>query len=84
MYCVYILQSESSGRFYTGHTCDLDDRLHRHNSDQSKSTRCRGPWKLVYTEYFPTRSEAQRREYQLKSKKSSSFIQKLISDAGLG
>jgi len=51
---LYILQSESSGRFYVGSTDDLDRRLSEHLRGHTPSTRGRGPWKLVYTEPFGT------------------------------
>ena len=79
MYHLYILQSKSTGKFYIGHAADLEDRLHRHNSNQSKSTKNRGPWMIVYTESFATRSDAQSREYQIKAKKSSDYIRKMIA-----
>jgi len=71
MFFVYILQSESNGRFYIGHAEDLVNRLDEHNRGESKSTRNRGPWQLVYSETFPTKSDAQLREYEIKSKKSA-------------
>ena len=65
MYFLYILQSESSGRFYVGQTQDVGERLAYHNADYSKSLKNRGPWKLVHTESYATRSGAVRRERQL-------------------
>ncbi len=54
------------GIFYTGQTQDIDARLERHNQGRSKYTRDKGPWELVYTEDYETRSEAVRREKQIK------------------
>ncbi len=64
---VYILESESSGRFYIGQTGDLAARLSYHNANYSLALKNRGPWKLVYKEEYPTRAEAVRRERQIKS-----------------
>ncbi|MCC7474477.1 MAG: GIY-YIG nuclease family protein [Pirellulales bacterium] len=61
-YVVYVLRSRVTGRRYVGSTQDLDDRLMRHNSGQSKSTRSGAPWKLVHYESFPTRSAALQKE----------------------
>ncbi len=58
MFYVYILLSEKTGKFYIGSTGDLEDRLFRHNSGWSKSTKSGRPWQLVYSETFSTRSEA--------------------------
>jgi len=56
---VYILQSESTGRLYTGQTSDLEKRLERHNDqdiDISRYTRKqKGPWRLIHSEKYNTR-----------------------------
>jgi predicted GIY-YIG superfamily endonuclease len=38
MFYVYILQSESTGRFYIGHTNNLDRQLAEHNDPASKDS----------------------------------------------
>ena len=63
---VYILQSQSTGRYYIGQAADVGKRLAYHNGNYSKSLKNRGPWKLVYQEPHPTRSAAMRRERQRK------------------
>jgi putative endonuclease len=84
VYYTYILQSESSGQFYIGSTEDLERRVAQHNAPQytgSKTTkRFHGPWKLVYAESFPSRSQAVVRERQLKAWKSKKAIARLIKD----
>ena len=49
---VYILQSESTNRFYIGQTQDVEERLAYHNANYSKSLKNRGPWRLVHQENF--------------------------------
>ncbi len=66
MFTVYILESERTGRWYYGHTEDMDARLARHNSDRSKATKGRGPWKVVATKEFPSKGEAMAFELMLK------------------
>ncbi len=66
MYTVYIIESESTGRWYYGHTDDLADRLLRHNGDRSKATKGRGPWRVVATKEFSSRGEAMAFEQLLK------------------
>jgi putative endonuclease len=78
MPAVYILQSESSERFYIGCADDPQARLAEHQRGQTVSTRRRGPWRLVCEESFGTLSEARRRERQLKNWKSHRSIQELI------
>lgn len=79
MWWVYILQSESTGRFYVGHTNDLERREVEHNSGQTKSTKNRGPWKVVHREPFDGKESAYARERQIKSWKSHRSIQELIA-----
>ena len=82
MYYTYILESDSTGRYYIGSTNDLERRLTRHNDPNytgSKTTkRFKGPWKLVYAESFETRSQAMAREKQIKSWKSRKTLRVLI------
>jgi putative endonuclease len=72
---MYILQSSSTGRFYIGQTQDLPSRFQEHNLGRVPSTRDRGPWELFYSEEFSTRSEASRRERQIKQMKSRAWIE---------
>jgi putative endonuclease len=75
---VYILESSVNGRFYVGHTDRPDARLAEHNSGQNPSTRSGSPWVKVYFEEFETRSEAMRREQEIKGWKSRRMIEKLV------
>ena len=83
MFYLYILQSETSGRYYIGQTDNLDRRLAEHNdlnSTSSKTTkRFKGPWKLIYFEKYESRSDAMIRERQIKAWKSRKAINALIA-----
>ena len=79
MYTVYILQSMSSGKYYVGHTENLKRRIEEHNAGRSQSTRGKGPWQVRYTEDFATRSDAMHREYEIKSRKSKIYVERLIT-----
>ena len=62
----YIVEC-SDGTFYTGWTNDLKKRLEKHNAGKgARYTRGRLPVKLVYYEVFATKSEAMKREAQIK------------------
>jgi len=78
----YIIQSLVDHSYYIGHTHDLELRLTHHNDGWTQSTKSKRPWKLVYSEMFPSKSEAMRRERQIKSMKSRLYIQRLINHAG--
>ena len=75
---IYILQSESTGRFYVGSTSDIEKRLGYHNAGRCRSTRNHGPWQVVYTEPYQTRREALVRERHIKSMKSRQHIEGLL------
>jgi putative endonuclease len=79
MFYVYVLQSESTKHYYTGFAADLEQRVGQHNAGITKSTKNRGPWKLVYQEQFDTRAEAMRREKFLKSGKGRELLGELIA-----
>ena len=66
---VYILKNPE-GRLYIGQTSDLQLRLQGHNEGRVFWTKSRGPWKLVHSEVFETRSEAMAQERRLKSLKA--------------
>ena len=67
MFFVYILYSKKSNSFYKGQTCDLDDRLRRHNAGYEKATAKGTPWELVWYITKKTRSEAVILERKLKN-----------------
>jgi putative endonuclease len=79
MYKVYVLYSNSFNKIYIGQTEDLERRLSEHNNGLlSIYTKRYKPWEVVYTEEYQTRSEALKREKQLKSQKGREFIWGLI------
>jgi putative endonuclease len=79
-YFVNILQSEKDGSFYVGQTDDLDIRVSKHNQGLSRYTSTKRLLKLVYFEVYPSRSEAVRRESQIKKQKSRTYIWQLIEN----
>ena len=55
------------GTFYAGYAEDVQKRVAAHNAGRgAKYTRARRPVTLVYTEELPDKSQALRREAQLK------------------
>ena len=64
-YC-YMLRCKD-GSLYTGYTNDLEARLKAHNEGKgAKYTRAHRPCELVYYETFTNKSEAMKREYEIK------------------
>jgi len=78
-YQVYILFSDSKNRYYIGYTSNLEERIVRHNQKSKGFTGNINDWKVVYTESYISKEEAQKRELQIKSWKSRIKIQELIS-----
>ena len=63
---VYLLCC-SNGSYYVGHTDDVSRRIEEHNAGkEAEHTRKYRPVQLLYTEDFPSESEAIRREMQIK------------------
>lgn len=63
---MYILECADS-TYYTGYTTDLERRVSVHNSGKgAKYTRARLPVVVVFSEAYATKSEALRREAEIK------------------
>ncbi len=66
MWWIYILKC-SDHSLYTGSTKNLAQRVQQHNQGRgAKFTRSRRPVELVYSEIFPSQSDAMKREHQIK------------------
>ena len=69
MFFVYILYSVSSDKYYIGSCEDLSMRINQQNTGRNISTKHGLPWIIKYTEQFETRTEALRREKEIKIRK---------------
>lgn len=78
---LYILKTVKNS-YYIGSTDNLELRLKYHSSGKVKSTKSKLPIQLVYKEYFPTKSEAQKKEYKIKKWKSRKMIEVLLREGG--
>ena len=75
----YVLQSEKDGRWYTGQTADLRDRLRQHLRGEVISTRPRRPLRLVYYEACLTQADAIRRERYLKTGRGKKYLRQRLA-----
>lgn len=67
IWIVYILESQVSGKLYTGVTNNLDRRVKAHNNGTgAKFTRAGRPWVVVHQEPMDGKSSALRREIAIK------------------
>ena len=77
-YYVYVLLCKD-GSYYTGHAKNVKRRLEQHKRGQgARYTRMHEPEKIVYVEKFNSRSEAMKREQEIKTF-SHSKKQKLVN-----
>lgn len=70
-YFVYIIKC-SDNSLYTGIATSLEKRIKQHDGKLeggAKYTRGKGPVKLIYSEEFKTRSQALKREAEIKKLK---------------
>ena len=74
MFYTYVLQSEKSGKFYTGYTNDLRKRFKEHNEGKSTYTKGRGPFRLIYYEACFNQTDAKARELYLKGGRGKRYL----------
>jgi len=71
-YWVYILQSETTGRYYFGYSDNVQRRVNQHNDPEYRSTRTTkvfaGPWDTVWTKKCVSRSDAVTLEKKIKKR----------------
>ncbi len=82
MATVYILYSDMLDKYYIGCTADaLEQRLRKHLYDHKGFTARAKDWIIAYHELFENKSDALKREKEIKSWKSKNRIKELISSA---
>lgn len=74
-YFVYLVEC-IDGSYYCGCTKNLSIRIKQHNylNSGAKYTKSRRPVKLIYSEKFLLKSEALKREYEIKSLSRSAKV----------
>lgn len=85
MFYVYVLKNTATSKIYIGQTNNILERVERHNklkvsklSSYTSKNIGNGEWILVYSEKFITRSEAMRREKELKSFRGREFVKSVL------
>ncbi|ERS92306.1 MULTISPECIES: GIY-YIG nuclease family protein [Staphylococcus] len=64
---IYIVRCKD-GTLYTGYTNNVQARIEKHNAGKgAKYTKTRRPVVLLYQEGYETKSEAMKREYEIKT-----------------
>ena len=81
MFTVYVLYSSNFDKIYIGYTSDLEKRLESHNYLATKGWTIKfRPWRLIYQEEYDLKTDAMKREKQLKTAKGREFIRKLLTE----
>lgn len=81
MHWVYAVYNKQHNKIYIDETVDLEERIEAHNDGRFKNSytsRFGGEWELIYKESVTNRSEALKREKQLKSYRGREFIKQHI------
>lgn len=80
MFYVYIIRC-ADGSFYCGYTTDVEKRFEKHKSGKgAKYTRSHLPLEIVYIEEFESKSDALKRECEIKSMTRSQKKKLINSD----
>ena len=78
-FIVYILYSQTADKYYVGHTGDdLPERLRKHNSNHSGFTGANNDWEIKLSEIHHIKTDAIKREKEIKNWKSRKMIESLI------
>ena len=78
MYYVYIIFSAKINKYYVGSTENLELRIIKHNLGTTRYTSQTNDWKIVYCENYQSKTEALKRENEIKRKKSRKYIEDLL------
>jgi putative endonuclease len=80
MFFLYLLFSSSKNKSYVESTGDiLEEQVCKHNSNHKGFTDSVGDWEIKYSEEYQTKTEALKRENEIKKWKSRKLIEKLIN-----
>ncbi len=74
MFIVYILYSESLGKFYTGFTSNMEQRMIFHNAGMNNFTMKGVPWKIVKTFDAADKTIALTLEKQIKKNGAKRYL----------
>ena len=78
-YYSYVIYSQGAGVFYHGYFEDLEKVIEMHNDDQIAPTKGKGPWVLLFSEGFDTRTRAIRQSSFYRSVKGQRFLKNKLN-----
>lgn len=71
---VYVLESLKDGERYVGYTNDLRRRIEEHAQGESRATKVRRPFQMIYYEACSMSEDAKRRERFFKTTQGRRFL----------
>jgi putative endonuclease len=75
MHFTYVLYSSLFNKIYIGFSSDVQNRLLIHNDTRNTGWTAKfQPWNILFYEEYATKSEAMKREKQLKTSRGRAFI----------
>ncbi|MBI3558930.1 GIY-YIG nuclease family protein [Candidatus Gottesmanbacteria bacterium] len=80
MYYVYVLKCNNSD-LYIGYSENLKRRFEEHQLGKVTSTKSKRPVVLVYYEAYKIKSDATKREYNLKTGQQRELLRKRINNS---
>ena len=80
MFYTYALISTKNGKFYFGHTKDLERRILEHKNKKVESTKNYLPIDLIGYEAYRLKSDAERRERFLKTTEGRRLLKRQYKD----
>jgi putative endonuclease len=87
-YWVYIIQSQSTGRYYCGYSDNVDRRLSQHNDPQYQLTQTtkiwKGPWRVIWTQEYANKSEAVALERKIKKRGIGRYLEDQLAEIPSG
>jgi len=82
---VYIIQSQSTDRYYCGHSDNVDRRISQHNDPHYQLTRTtkiwKGPWRIIWTQECASKSEAAVLERKIKKRGIGRYLLAQLSES---
>ena len=79
LHYVYIIHSTSLDKYYKGYSLNPESRVCQHNNNESRYTRNKGPWVLVYKQSYTNKKDALIREKVLKKYSKKQILELLGS-----
>ena len=70
----------SDNKLYVGSTRNLKNRIYAHEKGRVKTTKCRRPVKLIYSEEMNDYTEARKRELYFKSGIGRDWLKKKLEE----